>query len=238
MDTCPARLILLPGMGADRRLFEPQRAVFPRLTVPDWLAPEPSETLEAYGRRMADAMVADRPFWLGGASLGGMVALEMARHIEPEAVFLIGSCRSARAVPAYLRFLERLTRPLPDGAVELSRALSPLFAGKLHGLDPDQRRLVVAMMRATPTAFLRWASRAVMGWAFEGPLGCPVHHIHGDRDRLIPLRRVQPSRVVEGGGHLISLTHPDIVNAFLTEHIAAPSSSRDDGGVDTMPAGR
>ena len=44
----------------------------------------------------------------------------------------------------------------------------------------------------------------------------PIHHIHGGDDRLIPVRRVNPDRVVEGAGHLLNLTHPDAVNDFLS----------------------
>ncbi len=219
MDPCHARLVLLPGMGADRRLFQPQRAAFPELEVPDWLPPEPSESLESYGRRMAAAIDPTPPLWLGGVSLGGMVALGMARRVRPEAVFLIGSCRSGRAVPGYLRFLERLSRPLPTRAIELSWVLAPLVAGKVEALDRHQRQLAIEMLRDTPTAFVRWASRALVAWSCADDLTCPVYHIHGDRDRLLPLARVRPDRVVQGAGHLLSLTHPDAVNAFLREHI-------------------
>jgi pimeloyl-ACP methyl ester carboxylesterase len=49
----------------------------------------------------------------------------------------------------------------------------------------------------------------------------PVHHVHGSRDRLIPLRRVRADRVVEGAGHLLTLTHPDAVSRFLIEIMEA-----------------
>ena len=46
-------LVLLPGMTADARLFEPQQRVFPGLIVPPWIDPEPREPLACYARRMA-----------------------------------------------------------------------------------------------------------------------------------------------------------------------------------------
>jgi hypothetical protein len=40
----PLPLILLPGMGADARLFAAQKLAFPALVVPPWLPPQPGET--------------------------------------------------------------------------------------------------------------------------------------------------------------------------------------------------
>jgi hypothetical protein len=34
----------------------------------------------------------------------------------------------------------------------------------------------------------------------------PIYHVHGDRDRLIPVRRVNPDHVIAGAGHLLNLT--------------------------------
>src|SRR5213076_2537842 len=85
------RLVLFPGLGADGRLFEPQREAFPHLKVPQWLEPRLRESLSEYGRRMAEGVVEEPgvPVYLGGASFGGAVALEVARHVRPRAVFLI-----------------------------------------------------------------------------------------------------------------------------------------------------
>src|SRR6185503_21033432 len=83
------RLVLLPGLGADAALFEPQRAAFPGLEVPPWLDPHPGETLPAFAARMADRVGPTGPLVLGGVSFGGMVALEMARLVQPRAVVLV-----------------------------------------------------------------------------------------------------------------------------------------------------
>ena len=77
------RLVLLPGMGADERMFEEQRAAFPGLIVPPWLPARKRESLRDYAARMAETIRVERPFYLGGVSMGGMVALEMARYLKP-----------------------------------------------------------------------------------------------------------------------------------------------------------
>lgn len=44
-----------------------------------------------------------------------------------------------------------------------------------------------------------------------------VHHIHGDRDRVIPIGLVQPDHVIAGAGHLLTMTHADEVNSILSD---------------------
>src|ERR1700712_4564404 len=94
----PPRLILLPGLGIDERLFEPQRALRARIEVPAWLRFEVEETMEHYAQRMVETIDQSSPFFLGGVSFGGMLALEMAKYLKPQAVIAIAACRAGREV--------------------------------------------------------------------------------------------------------------------------------------------
>ena len=81
----PNRLLLLPGIGADRRLFDEQRSCAAELHVIEWIPPVAAdETLIEYAKRLARTIDTSHPFAIGGASFGGMVALELTRHIQPD----------------------------------------------------------------------------------------------------------------------------------------------------------
>ena len=100
------RLVLLPGLGTTGELFRPQRRAFPDLEVPPWLDPHRGESLPGYGRRMAAALApGPSDLVLGGVSFGGMVALEMARHLPTRAVGLIASCVSSQVLTSVARVL-------------------------------------------------------------------------------------------------------------------------------------
>jgi pimeloyl-ACP methyl ester carboxylesterase len=71
------------------------------------------------------------------------------------------------------------------------------------------------MLARTPLAFIRWASAAIFTWPGLEQLPMPIVHIHGARDRIIPVRRVKPDHVIEGAGHLLNITHAEVVNEFL-----------------------
>ncbi len=213
------RTIMLPGLGADARLFEPQRLVLPRLEVPPWLPHVEGESLAAYARRMAPTIDAREPFYLGGASFGGMVALELARHVRPLAVLLIASCRSGQAIAPHLKYFARFASVFPEREFEVGQGLSPVFASKFGTLDPQHEQLLEEMFADSSARFVRWGIAAITDWPGVPDVGVPVHHIHGSADEWIPLESVQPDQIIPGGGHLINITHADAVNAFIAERL-------------------
>ncbi len=219
MDEVPP-LILLSGMGADGRLFREQRACFENLITPDWIPHRREDTLASYAERMAGEVNPGCSCYVGGSSFGGMVALEMARHLDAKACFLIGSIRSSRQLPRRIRVLRPLAGLVPEACggvpVVLAKALSPL--GK-RVLSPAANSML-GQLADTNRGFLRWASLAVLRWSPE-PDGwsVPIHQIHGDRDRVLPHRLTDPDVLVSGAGHLMALTHPVPVNEFLERNI-------------------
>lgn len=213
-------VVLLPGLGADQRLFESQRAVLPELVVPPWPVPQAHDSLAGFAARLAHAIPRSDRLIIGGSSFGGMVALELAALLQPKGVVLIGSCTSVAGMPVWARHMRRLASALPFSAFHPRRWSLPLVLPKFGRLTKEQRDLFWSMASATPASFLKWGVNAILSWQ-PTPVPVPVHHIHGSADRLIPLRLVRPDRVVPGGGHLLTLTHPQEVNAFLAETVLA-----------------
>lgn len=214
-DQSSFQLVLLPGLGADRRQFGPQEAAFSDVLVPPWIVPKRKETLPDYAARLAETIPADRPMVLGGSSFGGMVAWEMARSLKPEAVVLIGSCRSPKAISPVARALRPLVPLVPVQMLDLAKAISPLVLRVSSPFGLQQRQLCAAMFREMDSGFMKWACRAILGWVPSEPPPVPVLQIHGERDRVMPARLAEADEVIAGGGHLINLTHPQQVNAFV-----------------------
>lgn len=216
-----ARLILLPGLGADARLLSPQKAEFQdALETPDWLPPEPGEPLERYARRFAQHLRAgandDRPVFLGGVSFGGILAMHMAEALEPEAVLLIASCRSSDDVPLRFELAQKLGSAIPDAAAPKLLPLLAIGFALRDGLDWDHLGLLRQMARDADPAVLQWGGHAVADWDFHDAddLPCPVHRIHGRHDWVIPWRDDDRAEAV-AGRHLINLTLDRTVNDFI-----------------------
>jgi pimeloyl-ACP methyl ester carboxylesterase len=210
-------LVLLPGMAADERLFAPQQQAFPGLIVPHWIEPEPAEPISRYALRMASVVEPCRPALVGGASFGGIVAREMAAHLGVEACVLISSVRSPAELSWRLWTLRPLAHLGPDQLGGAAGCVSRWSAPSMPAATARQ----LERLGEPRSAFLRWASWAVLHW-------CPtpaaqrvrVLQIHGSSDRTFPLQYTRPDRIVRGGGHLLPMTHPEEVNDFLRRALA------------------
>jgi len=212
-DACS--VVLLPGLGTDDRLLGPQRSALGDVEVPPWIAPRAEEGLPEYAQRLAATVSCRRPAILGGVSLGGMLACEMARHLRPQVVVLIASCRSGQSVGPSLRLLHGLVGPLPAWTIRGMQRLSAMLSDLAIGATASQRKMCIEMFCDADVDFVRWALAAIVRWR-PAPLdGVRVLAIHGAKDRLIPLRRVRADEIIPDGGHLINLTRPEQVNRFL-----------------------
>lgn len=211
-------IILLSGMAADERLFESQVAAFPNIRVPPWVPPLPGESLRAYAARLAPLVDPGRPCIVGGASFGGVVALELATHLPALACILIGSIRS----PAGLPWRWRLLRPIAALGPDALRVLAGL-AGRLGrpvlsaGTARRLRRL-----SGPGAGFVRWAMCAVVRWR-PSPAARRVRafHIHGAADRVLPVALAGADVVVPCGSHALSLFSPSAVNEFVAGVVRA-----------------
>ncbi len=214
------RFVLLPGMGADERLFEPQRVYgfdFEAVKLP---MPRKGATLAEYAAQVRDEIDLASPCVVGGVSFGGMVACELARVCTARCVLLIASCRNRSALPSHYQFVEVLSRIIPDSVIQRRAVVSGRLLSALECIDEHQQQLVMQMSREVAVPQLRRIARMILNWNPPANMPCPVHHIHGETDRIIPLRRVQPDEIVRGGGHLINMTHAEQVNRFIERHLA------------------
>jgi pimeloyl-ACP methyl ester carboxylesterase len=215
-------------MGADHRLFGPQRAAFADVSVPPWPLPARGELLEDYASRMASTLQRQPTPYFVGVSFGGMVALEVARHMPAKGVFVISSCLSGDAIRPVLRTLGACVSGLPFNPFRFRRMLGGTLLRLCGDLGRAHRELLLRMLVDSDPRFLRWACASAARWSFSGQLPAPVVRIHGSRDRIIPIDRVRPNRVVPGAGHFLNLTHADALNSLMLETIRTVESCPDD----------
>ncbi|MFK7958927.1 MAG: alpha/beta fold hydrolase [Phycisphaerales bacterium] len=221
----PRPIVLIPGLGADARLFHRQRAMFgDRLVVPPLLAARSGEDLAAYAGRIAEAIrdclsagsdaPEQRPV-LGGISFGGQIALEASRHVPAHCIAVMSGCPSPDAIPLRFRLARAAGAPVPNGISKwMLRRLVGVFSAR-ERLAPDDRAVLREMAADIDPRELHRQGAVCSNWRAPFEPSVPVHVLHGRRDWVIPMHAASQPEVVEDGRHLINLTHADRVNAWL-----------------------
>lgn len=205
---------LIPGLGADERVFRGLRLPGP-VTVLHWLPPiSPTEPLRHYAARLAEAVPLSQPCWLVGVSFGGLLALEIGRLRPLARVVLISSLADASQLPPMLR-LGRATglyRLVPFGLLPRLPRVAQWFFGAGNGRE---YRLLARILRDTDPVFARWATRQLLHW---DSTGVPrAVRLHGTHDRLLPPGRSPVDYALPGAGHFMIVSHAAQLSRVLSE---------------------
>jgi len=211
------KVYFIPGIGADYRLFT--HILLPEGYTPShihWIDPLDKETLSDYAFRLSGQIDQSEPFILIGLSLGGMMAVEIAKRLDPICTIIVSSIPVKAHLPGYFRLAGRLG---------LGKLISPSFMKAAtrakHALSmrsAENRRLMYDIIRAGDDHFIRWAIDAVLKWENK-ELPQRFYHIHGTRDEIFPIGLTTPTHIVKKGDHNFVVSRPEILNQMLKEII-------------------
>jgi pimeloyl-ACP methyl ester carboxylesterase len=191
---------ILPGMGATSAMYDAvRRELRFGVNFKNWPEYRGEKSYAEVARRVIEENGISEGDVVGGSSLGGMVALEIARSVKAKAVILIGSAVHPREVQGLLSLLSPLAAVTPISLIQT-------LAGKSDNL-------VSSMFAESYPAFIRAMCEYLRSWqGYQGPAES-VYRIHGRKDHVIPCPA--GCDVIEGAGHLLAITHPQETGTFL-----------------------
>ena len=213
------KVLLLHAFPLDERMWEPQAAALGEheVVTPN-LYDLGGSSIEGWAERVLDEVEGD--LVAVGASMGGYVALAMARR-APERIraLLLAGSRATADPPDRRELREEMIRIVQEEGIEgWNREFSP------PGLpDRPTEELVrgIEALRDRPDA-------TDVVTSFAGPLVIVV----GDQDDILPVeeaRQIAESapnarfEVVAGAGHVVSVDAPDRFNQILLELLLVAS---------------
>lgn len=202
----------ISGLGADERAFSRLLVDGYTLTCLPWLTPLPQETIEQYAARMSKGITAENPI-LMGLSFGGMICIEIAKLMPVEKVILISSIKSVKELPRWMRAagILRLNRIFPMRSYKITEPVQNLFIGVT---TPDDLEMVRNYRKNAPQEYIDWAIDQILKWRndWQPPA---IFQVHGDTDRIFPIKKLLPTHVIKGGGHFMIMNKAAEVNSAL-----------------------
>jgi pimeloyl-ACP methyl ester carboxylesterase len=195
-------IYIFSGLGTDERVMRDiDLSGFQPIFV-QWMPPFSGEGIEDYCKRLSQPIDPDRPVLIG-LSFGGMIAVEVGKHIATEKIILIASAKTKHEIPFYYRLagLFGLHRLLPTWLMMRSTPFSNWAFGVK---SPKEKQLLADILTDMDPVFFKWAIREIVRWKNE-VLHDNLLHIHGTADRILPYLFVKPDITVEKGGHFMTV---------------------------------
>jgi len=209
------KIYLIPGLGADARMYRPQLKVLSNTIVLEHQKPLKGETLSAYARRLSARIDTNEPFVLIGTSLGGMIAIEMSQYIHPEKLILISSVKHRGELPIWMRTMKYLKLHRLLSGERFIRFSNANVKRLITKRDTSVAKLITDMHNSADPEFVAWAIDQVINWDGGKDYRPDVIHIHGTRDRLFPHSNIKNAVYIDGGSHVMGLTQAQDVNKVL-----------------------
>ncbi len=211
------RVWVLPGMGADSRIFK--QFTFPwQATYLEWIMPAEKESIASYADRMLDAHPIGENDLLLGFSVVGIIAQEWASRNKVQRVVILNSVHYQTPLrPLYRRLVK--TGVLKWAPKESIRKFI-LYMARLNSRPEAELDHVLEMMEQFPSAYYRWVLQAGLNWERPAPL-CPVDSIRGDHDVVFPFenKKADHDWVLTNATHLSFQTHTAQIIKLLKEGV-------------------
>lgn len=212
------KVYFISGLGANEKVFK-------KIQLPKnfdsiylhWIEPLDNETLESYAKRLAQKIDTKEEFILIGLSLGGMIAIEISKLLQPLQTILISSAKNKHELSKTALILGklRLHRILPE---KILHSIN-FFTSKIIGLQSkEDEALAKEMVVDTSPLFFRWACEQIIQWKNDF-IPENMMRLHGTADNIIPFPKDKNVIPIKGGTHFMVFNKANEINKILQNEL-------------------
>lgn len=195
-------IYLIPGLGADHRVFKNLNLKPYQTQLINWLDPIKGESLADYAKRLGDDQIdPNEDIILIGLSMGGMIAKEMMQHFNVSKCIILSSVQVSNDFSPSIK-LARYVKIHKFIPITKLRKLNHLTANYFFSVKDDiSKRALHKTIDETDPWFLEWSIDAILNWTNEN-YNPNIYHIHGNKDRIFPILNLSKKPIIiDGGGH-------------------------------------
>lgn len=209
----------ISGFAADER-------VFAKLQIPDselyfikWITPGKNDSIESYAKKLIGQIHHDNPVLIG-VSMGGIMCIEISRQIKTKLIIIISSIKSKNEMPLWMRLTGKLkiNRLFPIRSFKL---IEPIEDYNL-GVTKEVKGLIHEYRKNLDIVYSNWAANAIVNWK-NRYVPKNLFHIHGDNDRIFPVKNINPDFTIPRGGHMMIMQKYNevnkCINSILQKHL-------------------
>ena len=212
-------IYFVPGLANDKRIFKnlseelkDYKLVF--LEHLEILHLE--ETISQYAARLIQHhKFFDVESVIVGMSLGGLIAIEMAKILHFKKVFLISTVKHKSEFPLIIRLGSKLKIHLPPKLIKYT--IKPISI-LLKATNRTGAEYISKIINDSNDQHMIWAQKAVVKWD-NNLIPDNYIHIHGTKDEIFPIKCVKPTHKIENGTHYMVMDRAKEIAEIIKKEI-------------------
>ena len=210
------------GIASDERIFRYQMVAVENAVYLPFPKHDRCDTMETYAKKFVPLIDTSKPFNIVGNSMGGIMTMELIKHVQPQKVVLISSIKSRKEMPFILKQMKftNMHKLLPGKGFIGAIQFGSLFKREVLN-EPAMRNLAVSMAKNNHPSFLYWCVNAIVKWNGAEDYRKDIIHIHGTKDEMFPFKKIKNAIAVKGGSHTMILNRHHEVTALLLTQLNA-----------------
>jgi pimeloyl-ACP methyl ester carboxylesterase len=163
------------------------------------------------------AQITEKDAVLLGVSFGGMMGIEIARQIALKKLIIVSSIKSMDEMPRWMRAAGKLklNKIIPVRSFKITERLDN---NRLGATNEEEREMARAYRRSADSVYMEWAIDQILNWKNKWIPGNIVH-IHGDSDRIFPIKQIKADYVLEGATHFMVYNRGKEVGEFILKEM-------------------
>ena len=210
-------LYFVPGLAAGPEIFENLKLDDSKyeLQYLKWKTPLAlEETIANYAMRMCNDIKTEKPI-LVGVSFGGIMVQEMAKFIETKKVIIISSVKNQDELPKKFKMAKftKIYKFFPTKVVSNFEEYAQYFLGKSLKKKAKLYKKYLSIRNET---YLKWSIYNVLKWEQQNTPE-DIVHIHGTKDHIFPIKKIENCIKIEGGTHVMILSKAKKISKIIDE---------------------
>ena len=212
------KIYLVPGLGNDYRIFS--RLVkflkYNDLEFIEYIEPPAIKTtMQDYAQLIIDKYNIQSDSILIGMSMGGTLAVELAKRISFKRIILISTFKHKRECPLIFRIARffPIYRLVPAFFI---RIFIPMFARLLRICNKAETSILRKMLNDRSNLHFAWGRWAIVHWENKLELRSIIH-INGTNDHIFLKANKHADHLIEGGTHNMIMDRAEEISQIINE---------------------
>jgi esterase/lipase len=210
---------LFSGLGSDERAFKYINLDSDiDLKTIRWEAPGKDESVSEYAKRLSQQITSPNAYYIG-VSFGGIVAIEVNKHVPAKKIILISSVKEAKELPGTFAIGGKLKLYMMANVRLIQK--DSFFVYNMYGVKTKEHRaLLMALFSDLDPLFFKWAIKQMMTWKHvHTPSN--IIHIHGSNDKAFPFKKINNlDYEIKNGGHFMVFDRASELEDLLHKELA------------------